>query len=152
MGNFGETVGKKERDKKKMKKRQDKQEKMDERKAKATKGKTLEEMMAYIDENGNLSSKPPDPRNQKRVVRAEDMQISTPKAGKFDPADLIRTGVVTFFNEAKGFGFIKDMQTQESVFVHVNQLSERIKENEKVIFETENGPRGLNAVNVKKAV
>jgi cold shock CspA family protein len=152
MGNFGETVGKKERDKKKMKKRQDKQEKMDERKAKATKGKTLEEMMAYIDENGNLSSKPPDPRNLKRVVRAEDMQISTPKAGKFDPADLIRTGIVTFFNEAKGFGFIKDMQTQESVFVHVNQLSERISENQKVIFETENGPRGLNAVNVKKAV
>ena len=152
MGNFGETVGKKERDKKKMKKRQDKQEKMEERKAKATKGKTLEEMMAYIDENGNLSSKPPDPRNLKRVVRAEDMQISTPKAGKFDPADLIRTGIVTFFNEAKGFGFIKDMQTQESVFVHVNQLSERISENQKVIFETENGPRGLNAVNVKKAV
>jgi len=152
MGNFGETVGKKERDKKKMKKRQDKQEKMDERKAKATKGKTLEEMMAYIDENGNLSSKPPDPRNVKRIVRAEDMQISTPKAGKFDPADLIRTGIVTFFNEAKGFGFIKDMQTQESVFVHVNQLSERISENQKVIFETENGPRGLNAVNVKKAV
>jgi cold shock CspA family protein len=152
MGNFGETVGKKERDKKKMKKRQDKQEKMDERKAKATKGKTLEEMMAYIDENGNLSSKPPDPRNLKRIVRAEDMQISTPKAGKFDPADLIRTGIVTFFNEAKGFGFIKDMQTQESVFVHVNQLSERISENQKVIFETENGPRGLNAVNVKKAV
>ncbi len=152
MGNFGETVGKKERDKKKMKKRQDKQEKMDERKAKATKGKSLEDMMAYIDENGNLSSKPPDPRNLKRVVRAEDMQISTPKAGKFDPADLIRTGIVTFFNEAKGFGFIKDMQTQESVFVHVNQLSERISENQKVIFETENGPRGLNAVNVKKAV
>ncbi|HMI62458.1 MAG TPA: cold shock domain-containing protein [Puia sp.] len=152
MGNFGETVGKKERDKKKMKKRQDKQEKMEERKAKATKGKTLEEMMAYIDENGNLSSKPPDPRNLKRVVRAEDMQISTPKAGKFDPADLIRTGIVTFFNEAKGFGFIKDLQTQESVFVHVNQLSERISENQKVIFETENGPRGLNAVNVKKAV
>ncbi len=152
MGNFGETVGKKERDKKKMKKRQDKQEKMEERKAKATKGKTLEDMMAYIDENGNLSSKPPDPRNVKKIVRAEDMQISTPKAGKFDPADLIRTGIVTFFNEAKGFGFIKDLQTQESVFVHVNQLSERISENQKVIFETENGPRGLNAVNVKKAV
>ena len=149
MGNFGETVGKKERDKKKMKKRQDKQEKMDERKAKATKGKTLEEMMAYIDENGNLSSKPPDPRNLKRVVRAEDMQISTPKAGKFDPADLIRTGVVTFFNEAKGFGFIKDMQTQESVFVHVKSLSELVKPNNKVSFEVEMGPKGANAVNVK---
>jgi cold shock CspA family protein len=150
MGNFGESVGKKERDKKKMKKRQDKLEKMGDRKAKSTKGKTLEEMMAYLDENGNLSSKPPDLRNQKRV-RAEDMQISTPKAGKIDPADLIRTGIVTFFNESKGFGFIKDTQSQESVFVHVNQLSERIVENERVTFETENGPRGLNAVKVKKA-
>jgi cold shock CspA family protein len=150
MGNFGESVGKKERDKKKMRARQDKREKMEDRKAKNTKGKTLEEMMAYVDENGNLSPKPPDLRNQKRV-RAEDMQISTPKAGKVDPADLIRTGVVTFFNESKGFGFIKDMQSQESVFVHINQLSERVVENEKVTFETENGPRGLNAVNVKKA-
>jgi cold shock CspA family protein len=79
------------------------------------------------------------------------MQISTPKAGKVDPADLIRTGIVTFFNESKGFGFIKDLQSQESVFVHVNQLTERISENERVIFETENSPRGLNAVNVKKA-
>ena len=150
MGNFGETVGKKERDKKKMRKRQDKIEKMEDRKSKNNKGKSLEDMMAYLDENGNLSSKPPDPRNQKRV-RAEDMQISTPKAGKFDPADLIRTGIVTFFNESKGFGFIKDMQTQESIFVHVGQLSERISENEKVVFEVESGPRGLSAVNVKKS-
>jgi cold shock CspA family protein len=150
MGNFGETVGKKERDKKKMRKRQDKAEKMEERKAKASKGKTLEEMLAYVDENGNLSSTPPDLRNKKRV-RAEDMQISTPKAKDFDPADLIRTGIVTFFNEAKGFGFIKDLESQESVFMHVNQLAERVKENDKVTFETQNGPKGLNAVDVKKA-
>jgi cold shock CspA family protein len=149
MGNFGETIGKKERNKKKAKKRQDKREKMEERKSKNNKGKTLEEMMAYIDENGNISATPPDLRNRKRV-RAEDMQISTPKAVESDPADLIRTGVVTFFNESKGFGFIKDMQSQESVFMHVNQLSERIKENEKVTFEIESGPRGLNALNVKK--
>src|SRR5882757_9725020 len=123
MGNFGETIGKKERDKKKVKKRQDKLEKMEDRKAKKIKGKSLEDMMAYIDENGNISSTPPDMRNRKKV-RAEDMQISTPKAKDIDPADLIRTGVVTFFNEAKGFGFIKDMQSQDSVFIHVNQLSE----------------------------
>ena len=150
MGNFGESVGKKERDKKKMRKRQDKLEKMEDRRAKNTKGKTLEEMMAYVDENGNLSPKPPDLRFQKKV-RAEDMQISPPKAGNVDPADLIRTGIVTFFNESKGFGFIKDMQSQESVFVHVNQLTERITENERVTFEAESGPRGLSAINVKKA-
>ena len=57
MGNFGETIGKKERDKKNKKKRQDKLEKMEWRKANAKKGKTLEDMMAYVDENGNLSSK-----------------------------------------------------------------------------------------------
>lgn len=152
MGNFGETIGKKERDKKKMKKRQDKQEKMEERKANNNKGKSLEDMMAYLDENGNISSRPPDLRHKRQVVRAEDMQISTPKAEKVDPADLIRTGVITFFNEGKGFGFIKDLQSQESVFMHVNQLSERVKENDKVTFETESGPKGLNAVNIKKVV
>lgn len=151
MGNFGETIGKKERDKKKMKKRQDKLEKMQERKNNNNRGKSLDDMIAYVDENGNISSTPPDMRNRKKV-RAEDMQISTPKAKEIDPATLIRTGVITFFNEAKGFGFIKDSQSQDSVFMHVNQLSERVKENDKVTFETENGPKGLNAVNVKKAV
>lgn len=151
MGNFGETIGKKERDKKKAKKRQDKREKMEERKAKNSKGKTLEEMMAYVDDNGNISATPPDMRNRKKV-RVEDMQISTPKAAEFNPADLIRTGIVTFFNESKGFGFIKDMASQESIFMHVNQTSERIKENEKVTFEVESGPRGLNAINIKKVI
>jgi cold shock CspA family protein len=58
--------------------------------------------------------------------------------------------VVTFFNDAKGFGFIKDLQTQESVFIHVNQLSERIAENDKVSFEVQMGHKGANAINVKK--
>lgn len=151
MGNFGETIGKKERDKKKMKQRQEKAEKMEERKAKAKKGQSLEDMMAYVDENGNISSKPPDPR-MKKQFRQEDMQISIPKNENREQVDVIRNGVVTFFNEAKGFGFIKDMQSQESVFIHVNQMTERIKENDKVTFETENGPKGLNAVNVKKVV
>jgi cold shock CspA family protein len=67
-------------------------------------------------------------------------------------ADLIRTGVVTFFNDAKGFGFIKDLVSQESVFIHVNQLQEPIKENDKVTFEVEMGPKGPSAINVKKGV
>ena len=62
----------------------------------------------------------------------------------------MKNGVVKFFNETKGFGFIKDLQTQESVFIHVNQLSERIAENDKVSFEVQMGPKGPNAVNVKK--
>jgi cold shock CspA family protein len=150
MGKSQETFGKKEKEKKRAKQRQDKAEKMEERKANAKKGKSLDEMMAYIDENGNISSTPPDPR-KKKDFKQEDMQISIPKLNDREPEEVIRTGVVTFFNETKGFGFIKDMKTQESVFIHVNQLSERIGENDKVQFEVQMGPKGPNAINVKKA-
>lgn len=149
MAKSKETFGKKEKEKKRIKQRQDKQQKMDERKANAKKGKSLEEMMAYIDENGNISSTPPDPK-KKKVFKQEDMQTSIPKYAE-EEVDAIRQGIVSFFNDAKGFGFIKDLQTQESIFVHVNQLTEPIQENNKVIFEVERGPRGLNAVNVKKS-
>lgn len=149
MAKSQETFGKKEKQKKKLKQRQDKAEKMEERKANAKKGKSLDEMMAYLDENGNLSSTPPDPK-KKVIFRQEDMEIGVPRHVPADPADAIRTGVVTFFNDTKGFGFIKDSVTQESVFIHANQLSEPIKEHDKVNFEVEMGPRGASAANVKK--
>jgi len=149
MAKSKETFDKKEKEKKRAKQRQNKAEKMEERRANAKKGKSLEDMMAYIDENGNISSTPPDPR-MKKVFKQEDMQIGVPKYDPADAPDPVRTGVVTFFNDTKGFGFIKDMQTQESVFVHVNQLSERISENDKVNFEVQMGPKGASAINVKK--
>ncbi len=151
MAKSQETFAKKEKQKKKLKERQDKLEKMEERKANAKKGKTLDEMMAYIDENGNFSSVPPDPR-RKKVFNSKDMQIGVPKQEAREAYETVRTGVVTFFNQDKGFGFIKDMQTQESVFIHVNQLSEAIKENDKVSFEVEMGHKGPSATNVKKVV
>jgi len=149
MAKSKETFDKKEKEKKRAKQRQNKAEKMEERRANAKKGKSLEDMMAYIDENGNISSTPPDPR-MKKVFKQEDMQIGVPKYDPADAPDPVRTGVVTFFNDTKGFGFIKDTQTQESVFVHVNQLSERISENDKVNFEVQMGPKGASAINVKK--
>ena len=149
MGKSQETFGKKEKEKKKLKERKEKAEKMQERKANAKKGKSLDEMMAYIDENGNISATPPDPR-KKKIFQQEDMQIGVPKPEAREQREAIRSGVVTFFNDAKGFGFIKDLQTQESAFIHVNQLSEPIKENDKVSFEVEMGHKGPNAINVKK--
>ncbi|MDL5044925.1 hypothetical protein QQ054_02570 [Oscillatoria amoena NRMC-F 0135] len=62
MARSKETQGKKENDKKKQKKRKEKEEKREERKANYKKGKSLEEMMAYVDENGNISNTPPDPK------------------------------------------------------------------------------------------
>ena len=150
MGRSQETFGKKEKEKKKAKQRQEKAEKMEERKASARKGKSLNDMMAYIDENGNISDTPPDP-SKKRTYNVEDMQIGVPKHVPGAEEDPIRNGVVTFFNEAKGFGFIKDAANGESVFIHVNQMQERIGEGDKVVFEVEHGHKGLNAINVKKA-
>jgi len=56
-------------------------------------------------------------------------------------------GTVKFFNEAKGFGFIKGEDGQE-IFVHVSGLTQDIRENDEVTYEVENGKKGLNAVNV----
>jgi cold shock CspA family protein len=149
MAKSQETYSKKENEKKRKKKMQDKEEKREERKANAVKGKSLEDMMAYIDEDGNLSSTPPDPR-KKKIVRSEDMQISVPRQAPEDAADAFRTGTITHFNNDKGYGFIRDSQTQESVFVHINALDGPVKENDKVSFEVEMGQKGPNAVRVKK--
>ena len=65
MAKSKETFNKKEKEKKRLKQRQDKAEKMEQRNANAKKGKSLDEMMAYLDENGNLTSTPPDPKKKK---------------------------------------------------------------------------------------
>ncbi len=144
-----ETMGKKEKEKKKQKIRQEKQEKKEERKLNNNKGKGIDAMMAYVDDDGNITATPPDPR-KKKIIDVDTIQIGVAKQAPIDPADLIRSGVVTFFNTAKGYGFITDLKSQESVFVHVNQLSEAITEKDKVTFEVEMGPKGASAVNVKK--
>ena len=105
-------------------------------------------MMAYVDENGNISSTPPDPA-KRRFTKREDIEIGVPKAKPIDPLEAIRKGIVTFFNHSKGYGFIKDMQSQQSIFVHVNGCNGQIEEQNKVSFEVEMGPKGANAVNVK---
>ena len=145
---MAETWNKKEREKKKQKLKKEKAERKQERKEQAKDGKGFDDMIAYLDENGNLSSTPPDPR-KKVDIKLEDIEIGVPKQQPVNPEDLIRKGVVTFFNDAKGYGFIRDLETQESVFVHINSLSEEIREHYKVTFETEMGPKGANAVNVK---
>jgi cold shock CspA family protein len=143
------TSSKKENEKRKLEKRKEKEQRREERKANARDGNNLDEMIAYVDEFGNISSTPPD-LTKKRAIKEEEIEIgSRNKEGA--RTNTTRKGKVTFFNTSKGYGFIKDLQTQESIFVHVNSLSSPIKENDLVSFETERGPKGLNAVNVKPA-
>ena len=63
----------------------------------------------------------------------------------------MKEGKVKFFNESKGFGFIKDNESNNEYFVHVTGLVDDVKENDDVTFELKEGKKGLNAVNVKLA-
>ena len=62
----------------------------------------------------------------------------------------MKTGKVKFFNSEKGFGFIKDNETEKDVFVHKSGLIDPIREDDEVTFEVEDGPKGTNAINVRR--
>lgn len=62
----------------------------------------------------------------------------------------MKNGKVKFFNEAKGFGFIKT-ESGEEIFVHVTGLTQEIRQNDNVVFDVQEGKKGLNAINVKLA-
>ena len=64
---------------------------------------------------------------------------------------IMNKGTVKFFNDSKGFGFIKDNASEKEYFVHVSGLNDEIRENDSVTFDLQDGKKGLNAVNVKLA-
>jgi len=147
MGRSQESFHKKEVKSKKDKKRKEKEQKKLAKKDNP-KSSSLEDMMAYVDENGMITDAPPDP-TKKTVITAESITIGVPKRDDTISDDPVRKGVVSFYNDAKGFGFIKDSETQESIFVHANNLLEAIKENNLVNFEVVMGPKGPAATQVK---
>lgn len=148
MGRSQETFNKKEVRNKKAKKRKDKEAKK-QAKNQVEKKSSLEDMMAYVDENGVITDTPPDPTVKKKIIKAENIEIGVPKRDSLPDEDPVRKGIVSFFNESKGFGFIKDSETHESLFVHANNLLEEIKENNLVSFEVEMGQKGPIATKVK---
>jgi len=148
MAKSQETFNKKEAEKKRLKKKQDKEQKKLERKANAKNGHNLDEMLAYVDEFGNITSTPPDPKRRKLENKLEDISIGTAKQSDERKSNL-RTGIVSFFNESKGFGFIKDISSKQDIFFHMKGLLEPVKENNKVTFEIIKTPKGPNAINVK---
>jgi cold shock CspA family protein len=147
MGRAQESFNKKEVRNKKEKKRKEKEKKRLARKE-SEKKSSLDDMIAYVDENGNITDTPPDP-TKKKEIKAESIDLNVPKRDTVNLTETVRKGVVTFFNDSKGYGFIKDSETQESVFVHINNALEEIKENNIVSFEVEMGLKGLTAIKVK---
>ncbi len=149
MAKSQQTFNKIEKEKKRAKKREEKQKKKEERRN-SPKGSSFE--IAYVDKYGNLTDTPPDP-NDKIEVNAEDIVIGVPKKVPGEEEDTFKKekeGKVSFFDHSKGFGFILDDNTQEKYFVHISGTLEEIDENDRVTYELERGPKGMNAVRVKK--
>ncbi len=140
------TYSKQDNEKNRLKKKKEKLQKKEERKLSGESG--LDNMIAYVDEYGRLTDTPPDPAKKLKVdvnsieigvSRQEDIVMPTERVGKID-----------FFDDTKGFGFIKETGTQEKFFVHVKGLMQEVKEGDNVTFELERGMKGMNAVRVKK--
>jgi cold shock CspA family protein len=145
MGRSQESFNKKDVRNKKEKKRKEKAAK---KLAKRDGEKSsFDDMIAYVDENGVIRDEPIDPTT-KTEVKLEDIAVSVPK-GNDEEVDPIRKGTITFFNDSKGFGFIKDLETKQDVFVHANNVIGEIKEGNLVTYEVEMGQRGPNAVRVQ---
>jgi len=148
MGRSQESFNKKEVRNRKEKKRKDKEKKRLESRENEKKG-SLDDMIAWVDENGMILDSPPDPA-EKTEIKAEDIELGVPnRDDNLEDYDPIRKGVVSFFNDSKGYGFIKDTQTKNDVFVHINNTLEDIREGNAVIFEVEQGMKGPTAVRVK---
>ena len=139
------TVGKRENEKKRLAKREEKLKKKESKKLSGS-SNSFEDMIAYVDENGMITSTPPADDIRKEEINPDEIVIATPKKEEEEP--VILRGRVEFFNVAKGFGFIKDLAGVEKYFFHVNNAVSEIAENDIVTFDLERGLKGMNAVNV----
>ncbi len=146
MGRSKETFGKKEVRNKKMKKRKDKEKRKIEKKEQGK--QSLDDMIAYVDDNGMIIDTPPD-LSQKEEIDVNSIEIGIPKK-ELREDNTPRVGIVTKFDESKGFGFIYDSTTKESIFFHINDCEGEVKNGNKVEFDTERGLKGIKAKDVKQ--
>ncbi len=142
---MAQSFGKKENEKKKQAKRLEKQKRKEERQAA---GNSPDDMIAYVDEFGNIVDTPPSERDREEV-KLEDVAIATPKKEEVEAEPL--KGRVEYFNSDKGYGFIKELNSAEKYFFHISAAPAGIAEGNTVTFETERTSRGINAVNIASA-
>ncbi len=142
---MADSFGKKENEKKKQAKRLEKQKRKEGRQSG---GSSLDDMIAYVDEFGNIVDTPPSER-EREEVKLEDVAIATPKKEE-EEAEPLR-GRVEHYNADKGYGFIKDLASTEKYFFHISAAPADIAEGDIVTFDLERGTRGMNAVRITRA-
>lgn len=148
MSTSRETYSKKENEKKRQQKKKEKAERKAARKMDYKKGRDLDEMMAYVDEFGNLTSTPLDYKNKKEAS-LDEIQISTLSEEQREEVPL-QKGKVKYFNEDKGFGFIKDQNSGADIFFHVNSLIHAVELGDRVQYKTTRGLKGMEASEITK--
>lgn len=141
---MADSFSKKENFKKKLAKQKEKTARREERKDSNDKGKTLDDMIMYVDHNGQLTSTPPD-KNDRVDIELGDIQLG---AAPREAEEVVKSGLVTFLSE-KGYGFITQEKSSENIFFHSNNCAELVKKGNKVSFEIERSPKGLVAVDIK---
>ncbi|WP_294080725.1 MULTISPECIES: cold-shock protein [unclassified Proteiniphilum] len=139
------SYNKREIEKKKQEKRLEKQKRKEERKANPGSG-SLDDMIAYVDENGVITDTPPDPI-KKEEIDIEDIVVSTPKKEDVGEPEPYK-GRVEYFDRNKGYGFIKNSANMDKYFFHISAAPASIDEGDKVTFDLERGKKGMNAVNI----
>lgn len=138
------SYNKRDVEKKKQEKRLEKQKRKEERKAAGS--SSMDDMIAYVDENGVITNTPPDPF-KKQQIDIDNIVVSTPKKEDVEEPEPNR-GRVEYFNVDKGYGFIKSAANMDKYFFHISSAPAGIDEGDKVTFELERGKKGMNAVNI----
>ena len=137
------TYNKRENEKKKQARRAEKQKKKEDRKL-LGKANSFDDMIAYVDENGVITSPPPELNPNKEEIKQEEILISTPKKENIEILTVLK-GRGDYFNESKGYG-----GSGEMYFFHVsNNTLTDISETDIVTFELDRGLRVMNAINIR---
>ncbi|WP_313385395.1 cold shock domain-containing protein [Chishuiella sp.] len=138
---MADSTSKKEKNKKKALKRLEKLSKRENRKENNNKGKSLEEMIVYVDVLGNFTDVPPHLQNKE-----EDLLKLETNSDK----EVFISGIVDNYNDSKGFGFIKVLNSNDKIFFHFKESRELLKVGDKVEFKKAISEKGFRATQIVK--
>ena len=140
------SFNKREIEKQKLQKKKEKLKKKEERKQQGT--NSFEDMIAYVDANGVIIDTPPEPIQEEEKIELEDIEISVPRKEVSEELGDPE-GRVDFYDETRGFGFIREGNSVIKYFFDKSNAEHGIAEEDMVTYRLERGPKGMNAVDVK---
>ncbi|MCG8574096.1 MAG: cold shock domain-containing protein [Flavobacteriales bacterium] len=151
MTDSNQRFSKQEKEKRKQQKKKEKKARKEERKSREK--NSLDSMIAYVDENGMITDRPPDPEKKREEVDLESIDIGGSQKTEEEAEESFSgkyKGSVRFFNTSKGYGFINEQKSGNSYFVHENNCIDPISEGDAVTFDLKDHPKGKVAVDVKR--